>query len=118
MSLEEGMATHSSILAWRIPMDRGAYSPWGHKELDTTERPSTAQHRTRNSQRSGSSTRAKAVRMVVVKCVNGLIMQSSPGRRNQRRVATLRKWRRGRRREVDVTENKLNGNVGMWKLGL
>ena len=22
---EEGMATHSSILAWRIPMDRGAY---------------------------------------------------------------------------------------------
>ena len=25
-SPEEGMATHSSILAWRIPMDRGA---WG-----------------------------------------------------------------------------------------
>ena len=24
-SLEEGMAAHSSILAWRIPMDRGAY---------------------------------------------------------------------------------------------
>jgi len=23
-SLEEGMATHSNILAWRIPMDRGA----------------------------------------------------------------------------------------------
>ena len=22
--LEEGMATHSSILAWRVPMDRGA----------------------------------------------------------------------------------------------
>ena len=22
--LQEGMATHSSILAWRIPMDRGA----------------------------------------------------------------------------------------------
>ena len=22
---EEGMATHSSILAWRIPMDRGAW---------------------------------------------------------------------------------------------
>ena len=37
--LEEGVATHSSILAWRIPMDRGAlgYSPWGHKESDTTE---------------------------------------------------------------------------------
>ena len=38
--LEEGMATHSSILAWGIPMDRGAWqtaSPWGHKELDRTE---------------------------------------------------------------------------------
>ena len=23
--LEEGMATHSSLLAWRIPMDRGAW---------------------------------------------------------------------------------------------
>ena len=44
--LKEGMATHSSILAWRISMDRGAWraSPWGHKEPDTTERLSTAQH--------------------------------------------------------------------------
>ena len=24
-ALEEGMATHSSILAWRIPKDRGAW---------------------------------------------------------------------------------------------
>ena len=24
-SLEKGMATHSSILAWRIPLDRGAW---------------------------------------------------------------------------------------------
>ena len=23
--LEKGMATHSSVLAWRIPMDRGAW---------------------------------------------------------------------------------------------
>ena len=39
MVLEEGMATHSSILAWRIPWteEPGAYSPWGHKESDTTE---------------------------------------------------------------------------------
>ena len=39
-----GMATHSNILAWRIPMDREAwqgYSPWNHKELDMTERLST-----------------------------------------------------------------------------
>ena len=24
-TLEEGMAAHSSLLAWRIPMDRGAW---------------------------------------------------------------------------------------------
>ena len=31
------MATHSSILAWRISRaeEPGGYSPWGHKELDT-----------------------------------------------------------------------------------
>ena len=43
--LEEGMATHSSILAWRIPMDRGAWRATvhgGHKESDTTEQLSTA----------------------------------------------------------------------------
>ena len=64
--LEEGMATHTSILTWRIPIDRGAwqdswgcmslgqshlimvydhfnilfnliYCSWGCKELDMTE---------------------------------------------------------------------------------
>ena len=29
--LEEDMATHSSILAWRIPMDRGAWQATGHR---------------------------------------------------------------------------------------
>ena len=30
--LEKGMATHSSILAWRIPwMEEPGYSPWGHR---------------------------------------------------------------------------------------
>ena len=33
---EKEMATHSSILAWRIPRteESGGYSPQGHKELD------------------------------------------------------------------------------------
>ena len=37
--LEEGMATHSSVLAWRIPMDRGAWGATAHRatESDTTE---------------------------------------------------------------------------------
>ena len=36
--LEEEMATHSSILAWRIPMDRGAWQATvlGVTELDMT----------------------------------------------------------------------------------
>ena len=29
-SLEEGMATHSSILAWRTPMDKGVWRATGH----------------------------------------------------------------------------------------
>ena len=37
--LQEGMVTHSSILAWRIPIDRNlvGYSPWDHKESDMTD---------------------------------------------------------------------------------
>ena len=37
--LEEGMATHFSILAWEIPWTEslGGYSPWGCTESDTTE---------------------------------------------------------------------------------
>ena len=44
--LEEDTATHSSILDWRIPVERGSQvgcSPWGCKESDTTERLTTAQ---------------------------------------------------------------------------
>ena len=38
--LEKEMATHSSILAWRIPWteDLAGYSPRGCKESDTIER--------------------------------------------------------------------------------
>ena len=31
--LEEGMATHSTILAWRTPMDRGAWWATVHRGL-------------------------------------------------------------------------------------
>ena len=37
--LEKGMATHCSILVWRIPWteEPGGLQPWGCKESDTTE---------------------------------------------------------------------------------
>ena len=38
--LEESLATHSSILAWRIPWTEepgGLHSPWVWKESNTTE---------------------------------------------------------------------------------
>ena len=43
--LEKGMATHSSILAWRIPWieELESYSPRGYKESGTTE-PLTHSH--------------------------------------------------------------------------
>ena len=49
--LEKEMATHSSILAWRIPWTGSllGYSPWGHKESGMTERLNTTIHHTRCS---------------------------------------------------------------------
>ena len=37
--LEKGMATHSRILAWRIPWteEPAGYSPWSRKEPDVAE---------------------------------------------------------------------------------
>ena len=38
--LKEGMVTHPSILAWRIPRTKGAWaacSPWSYKETDMAE---------------------------------------------------------------------------------
>ena len=44
--LEEGMATYSSILAWRIPWteEPGRLQSLESKETDMTERLSTVQH--------------------------------------------------------------------------
>ena len=33
--LEEGMVTHSSILAWRIPMNRGAWRATVHRVAES-----------------------------------------------------------------------------------
>ena len=61
------MTVHSSILAWRIPMDRGVwratYSPWGLKESDMTERFSTDIY-------NSITAKLKVVNIVTVDSVN------------------------------------------------
>ena len=49
-SLEESIATHSSIPAWRIPRteELAGYSPWGHKELNMPESLRTHSLKTKN----------------------------------------------------------------------
>ena len=37
--LEESMATHSSLLAWRIPMDRGAWRAIVHRVAKSQTQP-------------------------------------------------------------------------------
>ena len=44
--LEKGKATHSSILAWRIPR---TVESWGSKESDTTERLSLSKYNLLNT---------------------------------------------------------------------
>ena len=51
--LEKGKATHSSILAWRVPWT----SPWGRKESGTTERLSL--HRTSERKQPGEQGRSQ-----------------------------------------------------------
>ena len=46
--LEEGMATHSSILAWRIPMDRGTWWAIVHGVAKSWTQLSTHTHTTHN----------------------------------------------------------------------
>ena len=49
------MATHSSILAWRIPwtVEPGGLQSMGHKELDATEQVGTRAHALRESWQAG-----------------------------------------------------------------
>ena len=51
--LEEKMATHSSILAWRIPWAEEPGGSWGRIELNTTERLTLSQIRPRSVQSLG-----------------------------------------------------------------
>jgi len=63
--LVEDMATHSGILAWRIPMDRGGWQATvqGVAESDTTKQLSTRRERQTKALRY----HLKPVRMATVK---------------------------------------------------
>ena len=57
--LKKGKATHSSILAWRIPWT--IYSPWGRKESDTTERLSSSSSSSEHSLAMGALLHASSL---------------------------------------------------------
>ena len=64
---EEGMATHSSIPTWRIPMDKGAWWAIVHgvaKELDMTEQLSISKER--KWQRKESNRSMRLLKLVTV----------------------------------------------------
>ena len=54
-SLEEGMATHSNMLVWRIPMDRGTWQATVHgvSKCQTRLGDSTAQYENAEAKKVG-----------------------------------------------------------------
>ena len=69
--LEKGKTTHSSILDWRL------YSPWGHKELDTTERLSLYVLRMEIAPTLKCFVRSKQVRFIKV---SNIVLDEFPSR--------------------------------------
>ena len=65
--LEKEMATHSSILAWRIPGQRSlaGCNPWGRKESNTTERLTQVLRRKEALGKEGGKTEGRTLK---VKC--------------------------------------------------
>ena len=61
--LEKEMATHCTTLAWRIPSTEclKSYSPWGHKESDTTEQLARTRAHTHTHTHSHSQDRLRQI---------------------------------------------------------
>ena len=77
-SPEKGLATHSSVLAWRIHGQRslGGFSPWGCKESDTTERLTHTHTHTQTHKQTRSTVPYKdgfrqSLSTYAVRCVKG-----------------------------------------------
>ena len=77
--LEEGMAAHSSILAWRIPRDRGAWQATVHRvtESDITEKLSTHTQVKRYDFKGNWSSSKSEWTMSCIKCME-VICKNKP----------------------------------------
>ena len=67
--LEKEMATHSSILAWKIPWTErslASHNPWGHKELDTIEHTHMHLH---NGRKGFENTLKHSLKVKGVRCL-------------------------------------------------
>ena len=68
--LEEGLATHSSIIAWRIPMDRGAWWATVHRVTKSQTQLRTAQHKLRYSRSTIFNINESKDRFILIKPVS------------------------------------------------
>ena len=91
--LEEGMAMHSSILAWRIPWteEPGSLQSWGRKELDTTEATEHARM-PRVIIKDSNKSSCYQVRQFGMPIIPGPLMESS---RHQMSTVLQRRGKRG-----------------------
>ena len=73
---EEGMATHSSILAWKIHRQRSlvGYSPQGYKEPDAAEM--TERARTHCKDKAFSTQSPNLVSLMQFMCVHAQLLQA------------------------------------------
>ena len=77
--LEEGMATHSSILAWRIPMDRGAWWATVHGVTKSqTQLSHWAQHRMEQTAGNWTPLSIPSTVSSDVSCVHLFMTEDSP----------------------------------------
>ena len=65
--LEEGLATHSSIIAWRIPMDRGAWRATVHRVTKSQTQLRIAQHKLRYSRSTIFNINESKDRFILIK---------------------------------------------------
>ena len=65
--LEEGLATHSSIIAWRIPMDRGAWWATVHRVTKSQTQLRIAQHKLRYSRSTIFNINESKDRFILIK---------------------------------------------------